>query len=42
MKPRDAGVALVRIFRFEGNLIGELRDIGQAAPETSPNEHGMF
>jgi predicted SnoaL-like aldol condensation-catalyzing enzyme len=42
MKPDDAGVALVHIFRFEGNLIAELWDIGQAAPENSPNEHGMF
>jgi predicted SnoaL-like aldol condensation-catalyzing enzyme len=35
-------VALVHIFRFEGNLIAELWDIGQAAPENSPNEYGMF
>jgi len=42
MKPGDTGIALVHIFRFEGNLIAELWDIGQAAPENSPNEHGMF
>jgi len=42
MKPGDPGVALVHIFRFEGNRIAELWDIGQAGPENSPNEHGMF
>jgi predicted SnoaL-like aldol condensation-catalyzing enzyme len=42
MKAGDPGVALVHIFRFEGNLIAELWDIGQAAPENSPNEYGMF
>lgn len=42
MKPGDSGIALVHIFRFEGDRIVELWDIGQAAPENSPNEHGMF
>lgn len=42
MKPGDPGVALVHIFRFEGDRIAELWDIGQAPPENSPNEHGMF
>jgi len=41
-KPGDPGVAVVHIFRFQGNLIAELWDIGQAAPEYSPNEYGMF
>ena len=42
MKPGDAGVAVVHIFRFKASLIAELWDIGQPAPENSPNEHGMF
>lgn len=42
MKPDDPGAALVHIFRFEGNLIAELWDIGQPVPKDSPNEHGMF
>lgn len=40
--PEDRGGAVVHIFRFEGDRIVELWDIGQAVPESSPNEHGMF
>jgi len=40
--PQDLGAALVHIFRFEGDRIVELWDIGQAIPENSPNENGMF
>jgi predicted SnoaL-like aldol condensation-catalyzing enzyme len=42
LKPGDPGVAVVHIFRFQGNHIAELWDIGQPVPENSPNEHGMF
>jgi predicted SnoaL-like aldol condensation-catalyzing enzyme len=42
MKPDDAGIALVHLFRFKNNLIEELWDIAQAAPDNSPNDHGMF
>ncbi len=42
LKPGDPGVALIHIFRFQGNHIAELWDIGQAVPENSPNEYGMF
>ena len=42
MKPGDAGMAVVHIFRFKANLITELWDVGMPAPENSPNEHGMF
>jgi len=42
LKPGDRGVAVVHIFRFQGNHIAELWDIGQAVPENSPNEYGMF
>ena len=41
-KPGDTGIAVVHIFRFQGNLIVELWDIGQGVPENSPNEYGMF
>ena len=41
-KPDDLGVPLVHIFRFQGNLITEIWDIGQTIPEKSPNDYGMF
>ena len=41
-KPGDPGMAVVHIFRFDGDRIAELWDIGQAVPENSINEHGMF
>ena len=39
--PDEPGMAVVHIFRFEGNLIAELWDVGQTVPADSPNEHGM-
>jgi predicted SnoaL-like aldol condensation-catalyzing enzyme/predicted enzyme related to lactoylglutathione lyase len=42
LKPGDLGVATVHIFRFDGDHIVELWDVGQAVPEDSPNENGMF
>jgi hypothetical protein len=41
-KPDDLGAALVHIFRFQGNLIAELWDFGQAVRENLPNQHGVF
>ena len=41
-KPGDLGGAIVHIFRFENGKIVELWDLGQAVPEKSLNEHGMF
>jgi len=41
-KPGDLGAAVVHIFRFEGGRVVELWDVGQAVPESTPNEHGMF
>ena len=35
-------IAVVHIFRFEGDQIAELWDVGQQEPENSPNENGMF
>lgn len=38
----DLGVAVVHIFRFEGDRIAELWDLGQAVPADNPNVDGMF
>jgi predicted SnoaL-like aldol condensation-catalyzing enzyme len=40
--PDDRGAATVHIFRFQGDRIVELWDVGQPVPENSPNENGMF
>jgi predicted SnoaL-like aldol condensation-catalyzing enzyme len=40
--PEDLGGAVVHIFRFQNDQIVELWDVGQAIPENSPNENGMF
>lgn len=42
MQESDSGIAVVHIFRFEGELIAELWDIGQTIPRESQNENGMF
>jgi len=42
LKPGDPGVATVHIFRFDGNRIVELWDVGQAVPENSLNDNDMF
>jgi predicted SnoaL-like aldol condensation-catalyzing enzyme len=41
-KPDDLGMAVVHVFKFEGQTISELWDIGQPVPEDSPNENDMF
>ena len=41
-RPDDSGGAVVHIFRFEGGRIVEFWDVGQAIPEDSVNENGMF
>jgi predicted SnoaL-like aldol condensation-catalyzing enzyme len=40
--PQDRGGSFVHLFRFHGDRIEELWDIGQAEPERMINEHGMF
>lgn len=35
-------IAVVHIFRFEGDRIVEMWDVGMEAPKESPNENGMF
>src|SRR5260370_22902984 len=42
LKPREPGIAIVHIFRFEGYLIAVLFDVGQPVPSDSPNANGMF
>jgi predicted SnoaL-like aldol condensation-catalyzing enzyme len=40
--PEDRGAAVVHVFRFQGDRIAEMWDVGQAVPESSPNELGIF
>ena len=40
--PGHAGIAVVHIFRFEGEKIAEMWDVGQAVPDQVVNENGMF
>lgn len=42
MKPGQADIAVVHLFRFDGDRIAELWDIAQQAPENSANRNGMF
>ncbi len=42
MKPDEPGLAVVHIFKFQGDRIIELWDLGQPVPQNSPNENGMF
>lgn len=41
-RPDDRGGAVVHLFRFEGDRVAELWDVGQAVPEERVNENGMF
>lgn len=42
LSPDQPGAAVVHIFRFADGRIVELWDVGQAVPEQSANQHGMF
>ncbi len=42
MDPDSPGVAVVHIFRFDGDRVVELWDVAQPVPETAQNEAGMF
>jgi predicted SnoaL-like aldol condensation-catalyzing enzyme len=42
LQPDSVDIALVHIFRFEGNHIAELWDISHPMPANSPNQYGMF
>jgi predicted SnoaL-like aldol condensation-catalyzing enzyme len=39
---KDSEIAVVHIFRFEGDKVAELWDLGQVAIEDSPNDNGLF
>jgi predicted SnoaL-like aldol condensation-catalyzing enzyme len=41
-EPGDRGAAVMHIFRFDGDRIVELWDLGQELPEGSPNTNGAF
>jgi len=40
--PSDPDVAVVHIFRFKGEKVVELWDLGQLLSKDSPNENGPF
>ena len=40
--PDQPDISVVHIFRFEGEQIAELWDVGMPAPKDSPNENGLF
>lgn len=40
--PDQPDIAVVHMFRFEGDRIAELWDVGMPAPKDSPNKNGMF
>jgi predicted SnoaL-like aldol condensation-catalyzing enzyme len=40
--PSEPDIAVVHIFRFEGERIAELWDVGMQAPKDSPNQYGLF
>jgi predicted SnoaL-like aldol condensation-catalyzing enzyme len=40
--PADPDVAVVHIFKFDGDKVVELWDLGQVLSKDSPNENGAF
>ena len=42
LRSGEQGMAVVHIFRFQGNRIVEMWDIGEATPADSPNADGRF
>ncbi len=42
LREGDPGMAVVHLFRFQGDKIAEFWDVGQPIPEDSPNMDGMF
>jgi predicted SnoaL-like aldol condensation-catalyzing enzyme len=41
-RPDEPGMSVVHIFRFDGDRIAELWDVGQAVPAENANADGMF
>jgi predicted SnoaL-like aldol condensation-catalyzing enzyme len=42
IRPNEPGMTVVHLFRFQGEKIVELWDVGQAIPADSPNHDGAF
>jgi len=42
LNPDMPEIALIHIFRFDGDLIIEEWEAAQEVPQESPNENGMF
>ena len=42
LRPGEPGLATIHLFRFKGNKIVEIWDIGQPVPADSTNQDGMF
>ncbi|MBO0887599.1 nuclear transport factor 2 family protein [Candidatus Bathyarchaeota archaeon] len=42
LRPGEPGLATVHLFRFRGEKIVEMWDVGQALPLDSPNKDGPF
>ena len=40
--PDTADIAVVHLFRFTGDQIAELWDVGMEAPKEMPNKNGLF
>ena len=40
--PAASEIAVVHIFRFEGDRVAELWDLGMELPDNLPNENGAF
>ena len=40
--PDQPDISVVHMFRFEGDRIAELWDVGMEAPKESPNTNGLF
>ena len=42
LRPGESSVATVHLFRFSGDKIVEMWDVGQPVPADSPNQDGAF
>lgn len=42
VEKQEIKIAVVHIFKFEGDKIAELWDLGQVIAKDSPNENGLF
>lgn len=42
LRPGEPGLATIHLFRFKGNKIVEIWDIGQPVPADLTNQDGMF